>query len=546
MRSQQRPGTYEATCCPSFERLEPRLLLANHPLITEFLAINDTSLVDEDGEDSDWIEIHNPSSSPIDLAGWALTDDDGLDGPRDVWLFPAVTLQAGEYRIVFASGKDRRNPLSELHTDFCVDGEGEYLGLLDPAGEVVHEYSPKFPQQVTDISYGLGQASEVGDKLIGEGVSLRVLIPTDDSLGFTWTGGQPFDDSGWRASYTSIGYERDTGYEGYIETDVEAEMYGQATSAYVRYSFDVADASSYTSLTLRMLYDDGYVAYLNGQEIHREYADDPLTHASRANDGHEAVAPEETDVTDYLYKLESGTNILAVHALNVSSTSTDFLLWPELVANLELLGSEVYFSSPTPRDPNNEGALGVVADTKFSVDRGFFEEEFEVEITTATDGAEIRYTVNGSKPTATTGTPYVGPITISGHTTLRAAAFKPGYISANVDTQTYVFLDDVVSQDGAGFPATWNGHTADYEMDPEVVEAAAYRDTIKDDLKAIPTLSLVMNQNDLFASGGQGIYPQGEGSPRATSVELIYPDGSEGFQIEAAPAGGKWTSCRCG
>ena len=67
------------------ERLEPRLVLSSNPLITEFMASNDSTLNDGDGNSSDWIELYNPTAAAIDLAGWHLTDD---SGNLTKWTFP--------------------------------------------------------------------------------------------------------------------------------------------------------------------------------------------------------------------------------------------------------------------------------------------------------------------------------------------------------------------------------------------------------------------------------------------------------------------------
>ena len=120
-------------------------------VITEFMASNDNTLADADGDYSDWIEIHNPSSQPVNLGGWYLTDD--ASEPAK-WQFPSVNLGAGNHLVVFASDKDRAGP--ELHTNFKLSGDGEYLALVEPDGSTVaHDYSPAYPQQVTDTSYGL-------------------------------------------------------------------------------------------------------------------------------------------------------------------------------------------------------------------------------------------------------------------------------------------------------------------------------------------------------------------------------------------------------
>ena len=121
-----------------------------------------------------------------------------------------------------------------------------------------------------------------------------------------------------------------------------------------------------------------------------------------------------------------------------------------------LAGSDpFYFGSPTPGEANGtNGVLGFVADTKFSVDRGYFEEAFQVEITTDTEDVRIIYTTDGRKPSKETvftgpiGEVYTGPITIDTTTTLRAIALKDGFRASNVDTQTYLFLADVPRQTG--------------------------------------------------------------------------------------------------
>ena len=69
--------------------LAPPITGFGAPLITEFMAANDSGLADEDGEFSDWIEIQNPDNAPISLTGYHLTDD---AANLDKWTFPAVTL----------------------------------------------------------------------------------------------------------------------------------------------------------------------------------------------------------------------------------------------------------------------------------------------------------------------------------------------------------------------------------------------------------------------------------------------------------------------
>ncbi|MDA7865423.1 CotH kinase family protein [Akkermansiaceae bacterium] len=122
------------------------------PVISEFMASNETTLSDEDGDFPDWIEIFNPEGVPVDLAGYYLTDDSQV---LNRWVFPSTMLGPGEWLVVFASGKDR--DVGELHTDFKLSAGGEYLALVSPDGStVVTDFGDRYPPQFEDGSYGAG------------------------------------------------------------------------------------------------------------------------------------------------------------------------------------------------------------------------------------------------------------------------------------------------------------------------------------------------------------------------------------------------------
>lgn len=122
------------------------------------MASNGSTITDEDGDFSDWLEVHNPDSEPLNLAGYLLTDREG----EPKWTFPEKSLPPGGYLLVFASGKDRREPDAELHTNFRLSAGGEYLGLIAPDGETVSaQFAPEYPRQRRDISYGLTQVSRL-------------------------------------------------------------------------------------------------------------------------------------------------------------------------------------------------------------------------------------------------------------------------------------------------------------------------------------------------------------------------------------------------
>ncbi|MCA9215612.1 MAG: lamin tail domain-containing protein, partial [Planctomycetales bacterium] len=201
--SKHRTGSKNARARISAEALEPRHLLAADPVITEFQAVNVSTLVDEDGDNSDWIEIHNPDTSPIQLDGWYLTDD---SSDLAKWRFPqGVQIDAGGYLLVYASGKNRTDAGAALHTNFKLAGRGEFLGIVKPDGETATQSFDPYPEQIEDGSFGLAPGREV-TQLIGKGSQASAFIPTDDSLGSDWiaTG---FSDASWASGNSAVGYE---------------------------------------------------------------------------------------------------------------------------------------------------------------------------------------------------------------------------------------------------------------------------------------------------------------------------------------------------
>ncbi len=314
-----------------------------------------------------------------------------------------------------------------------------------------------------------------------------------------------------------------------------AALAGQNPGLYSRQSFTVADPNAFNQLGLRMRSDDGFVAYLNGAEIARRRAPASTTWNSAATTTHSAISFEDIILPGAASLLVVGSNVLAVHGLNITAGDEDFFLEPQLIATFVMPTPGSYLAVPSPGAPNGPGFTGVVADTKFSVDRGFYDAPFSLSITSATAGAEIRYTTNGSAPSLTNGFLFSGPVSIPGNSFIRAAAFLSGWIPSGVDTHSYVFLRDVLRQSNniPNYPTIWQAnYPADYAMDPAIVSHPVYGATISNDLRSIPSLMIVSDHNGLWGAG-TGIYPNststGPAWERATSVELIGGDGDTEF-----------------
>jgi hypothetical protein len=330
-----------------------------------------------------------------------------------------------------------------------------------------------------------------------------------------------------------------------IRTNVEAAMKNVNATALVRVPFEIADPATIDALALNMRYDDGFVAYLNGVEVARRNAPAAPSFNSNATaarpDG-ASDTPETIPLTAFLSAIHSGTNILAIQGLNVSAADGDFLVLPELVATTVGDDQLRFFTTPTPGSGNLGGILGFVADTQFDSatpgfhGRGYYDAPFDLALGTATAGAAIRYTTDGTPPSETNGIDYTAPIHIAHTATLRAAAFKPGYEPTNVDTQSYLFMADILAQTGAGQPTTWGGFPGDYAMDTKVTGVPANLAELPADLQSLPVVSLVMPTADMFGPGSLHANPlaDGLGSEKPVSVEFFDPLGGEaGFHVNA-------------
>lgn len=475
-----RPFSFVITFAITFGFSIPKASAA--PVIVEFMASNDSSLYDEDGQSSDWIEIFNPDPTSVDISGWFLTND---SEEFDKWELPAGTiLPSGGSLIVFASNKDR--DVGELHTNFKLTKEaGGYLALLEADGQtVVNDYT-NYPEQFDDFSYGLaqtGSGSEV--TLIPENSISSILVPTSD-IGTTWHD-RLFDDSAWSPANTGIGYDYDNliGSNG----DVQSETEDINGTVYVRIPFTIDDSERLTSLTLRMKYDDGFAAFINGTLVASAGAPASLQWNSVATEDHPdnlAVGFEDFDIPIGPNLLEKGGNILAIQGLNRNTGSSDLLVLPRLDATTAAtnpgLGDAGYFQNSTPATSNGTNQGLPAGAVTFSIPGRGFTNSLSLELSVASPNADIRYTTNGNVPTASS-TRYTGnPISITSSQIIRARAYSNGLAPGPVVEEGYIELASsaqsfssnipvVIMERFSGGPTASNGKAyaffAFFEPDP--------------------------------------------------------------------------------
>ena len=198
-------------------------------------------------------------------------------------------------------------------------------------------------------------------------------------------------------------------------------------------------------------------------------------------------------------------------------------------------------------------AMAVMAQPKFSLPHGLYDENsIHVTITPTDASAVVYYTTDGSTPTSGS-TRYASPLTLSKTTLLRAIEVIDGKASA-ITTASYIFINSVLSQPNnpEGYPAEWgkyaqiNGRAiADYEMDPEMTNDPVLRPKIIEGLKQIPILSVVTDKDNLFShenneeTGGIYIFtgppvgdPTGNGWTRQCSAELFGGPQNHDFTVD--------------
>jgi hypothetical protein len=206
---------------------------------------------------------------------------------------------------------------------------GFALEMTAPSGTIYYTTDGSDPRSLN--ASGVVQRTV----LIPENAPKRVLVPSgpvDD----TWRGGSTFDDATWSLATGGVGYETSVGYEDLITFDVGASMYGQQSSCYIRIPLSFTErADRFDNVTLRIRYDDGFVAYLNGTEIaRRNIAGSPAWNATADDQNSDLAAMdfEEIEIAGFDSMLRRAGNVLAIHGMNVSATSSDFLISVELVA----------------------------------------------------------------------------------------------------------------------------------------------------------------------------------------------------------------------
>ena len=218
---------------------------------------------------------------------------------------------------------------------------------------------------------------------------------------------------------------------------------------------------------------------------------------------------------------------------------------PRRCALLLLIGAAIGFPHPLTAGSHKEkdkpsAARGNFAPPTFSHSSGCYEAPFELTLRTTLSDAILRFTTDGSEPTATNGTRYSKPIPLSRTTVLRAATFPATGAPSEIISRSFLFPSDLLRQKGEGFPSFWGIRDrepvrAHYKLDTAILDEAGGSDAVSRALRSLPVISIQANVHDLFDTD-RGLYanPMLSGSDweRPGSVELLNTGTQPGFQIQ--------------
>jgi len=428
-------------------------LAQSQVVINEASNRNLTQVLDEDGENEDWIELYNNTDSVVNIEGWALSDN--RDKPSK-WVIPNIYLQPNSTHLFFASDKDR-----------------------------------------SDYAVGLNWRTAVmADDLF------EYIIP-DASVSATWNT-LAYDVESWATGQAGFGYG---------DNDDITDIAEGTLAVYIRKNFIINDTSVIANAICHVDYDDGFVAYLNGTEICRANVTGTPSWNSTSAGNHNAVGtPEafELDMSLIRSVWKQGENVFALEVHNVNTSSSDLSLIPYLSFQVDnestdfnappswLLDSDesilhtnfkispsgekvflfspqqvlvdsldvdklqlnhsigrltdgsdtlAIFSEATPGASNNTSTgywKGYEKKPDFSLEAGFYSGTQQLVMTLdslAAPSSIIRYTIDGSTPQSDSKL-YTGAISVSSTTTVNARCFSvEGHLASNTRTVSY-FIDE--------------------------------------------------------------------------------------------------------
>ena len=371
-------------------------------ILSELQAGNKATLPDADGDFADWIELCNPGAEPSELGGCYLSDD---ENDLRKWRIPELTLQSGEYRVIFCSKKDRTE--GELHTNFKLSSDGDTLFLSSPEGELLWQTSYESCPKDAVLSFENGSA--------------RVSYNPTPGFPNTEQGCEDFNAANDRhgalvineaAAYNDDFFFHAGGFYDWIELkNVSGEMltlsdYFVTDDAGEPFAFQLPDKALKPGET--------FVVHCGESVLASSYVHAPFKLDSKGDCVF--IYRADGSLCDYLSLYGVPLN----HSKGRIDGRSGFFLFPKR----------------TPAAPNGYGARMIAARPESVTPAGVYNDVDGLDVELAGEGT-IYYTLNGNIPD-TASYVYTGPIHLGGTTLIRAIAVADGKLTSETASYTYV------------------------------------------------------------------------------------------------------------
>ena len=369
--------------------------------INEVMPMNHETLPDGDGDHSDWIELYNAGESAVNLEGFSLSDTEGKPGR---WRFPAVTLESGEYRIVFASGKNRREADGELHANFKLSADDGAVRLYDAEGREVSRLGCAVSE--ADVSVCVTDGGETttlyaptpGYANSPDGIPVELPAVSQNAMGL------------YINELMNV-HGGDDWVEIVNTSPAEIDLAGMGLS-------------DNPARPRKWQFPDGTRLPAGGTLL-----------VSLAGEGTATQA-----ACNASFKLATGETLCLSTADGTVIDRVKLYAQP-LNVSYGRAGGEAryrYFAQPTPGAPNASQSFANQAQKVAFSQRGGLHAEATLTVELSTpDGSAIFYTTDGSQPT-TASPRYTGPLTLGATTTVRAIASRDGLLPSEPTAATYV------------------------------------------------------------------------------------------------------------
>lgn len=422
-------------------------LHANTIKINEVMPANGWTIDDEYGESSDWIELYNYGTEPVNIKNWRINDADNFE---NAFVLPDTTINPGEYLLIWASGRGiSDNEVleiqgsglgSHLNADFYDQGSFNYIPISGNFNTTV---------RINNFKYSSDDAQAI------------FMLREENAANSRWSGvGIDRNSYGYRGRVMSKNpYESGIWMNYYRIDPLYAEM--NFPNSYLKISRNGDEVRTYLSYdkfywfniaidTLENLSNEVYLGMFIKTSNNDRYA---TLNISNFTKNENTIPYSQIKTIDYFTNLQTKRKILrAVHTnfkldisekiylFNEKSDTVDKIEWQNIDADIscsKFNNNIVYYDNPTPSKENNLYKNKVNNEPKFSLESGYYNNKIDVTLS-SDENADIYYTLDCTEPNSNSNL-YKKPITISNTTIVKAICIKESNIDSKIITKTFIY-----------------------------------------------------------------------------------------------------------